>query len=87
MGGFPAAELQPSRLHAPPPKAVYTYIVAVKSVAAAGVRDHSTKTDLVLNIPLLTAVTATALCLTRVVVLVLLVILGEDNYSKYKSIC
>ena len=34
----------------------------------------------------LAAATATALCLTRVVVLVLLV-LGEDDYSKHKSIC
>ena len=37
--------------------------------------------------------TARALCLTRVVVLllllllVLLVLLGEDDYSKHKSIC
>ena len=34
----------------------------------------------------LAAATATALCLTRVVLLVLL-LLGEDDYSKHKSIC
>ena len=38
----------------------------------------------------LAAATATALCLTRVVLLVLLLlvlVLGEDDYSKHKTIC
>ena len=34
----------------------------------------------------LAAATATALCLTRVVLLVV-VLLGEDDYLKHKSIC
>ena len=37
----------------------------------------------------LAAATATALCLIRfvVVVVLLLLVLGEDDYSKHKSIC